>query len=89
MKFAWHPQKELLNAQKHSVDFSTAPRVFADSKRILQVNKGKSPLEPRYRCIGFDGRGILTVCFTLRRGVIRLISAGYWRKGKKIYEAQH
>jgi hypothetical protein len=29
----------------------------------------------------------LTVRFTYRSGVIRIIGAGYWRKGKKIYEA--
>jgi hypothetical protein len=28
----------------------------------------------------------VTVRFTLREGVIRIYGAGYWRKGKKIYE---
>ena len=35
---------------------------------------------------GFDGRGLLTVRYTVRSGVIRVIGAGYWRKGKKLYE---
>jgi uncharacterized protein len=37
--------------------------------------------------VGHSGRGVLTVRFTYRRGgTIRIIGAGYWRKGKKIYE---
>ena len=33
--------------------------------------------------------GILTVRFTYRAGVIRIIVAGYWRKGKQIYEREN
>ena len=89
MQFKWDPFKEALNFGKHGVDFSTVPFVFADPYRVLLVSSGKSSVEPRYRCIGFDGNGILTVCFTLRGGEIRIINAGYWRKGKKIYEKQN
>ncbi len=28
----------------------------------------------------------MTVRFTYRENVIRIIGAGYWRRGKKIYE---
>lgn len=31
----------------------------------------------------------MTVRFTWRRGVNRIIGAGYWRKGKQIYEQQN
>jgi hypothetical protein len=31
----------------------------------------------------------MTVRFTWRAGRIRIIGAGYWRKGKKIYEQQN
>ena len=40
--------------------------------------------EIRWQLVGFDGQGILTVRFTLRRGLIRLIGARYWSKQKKI-----
>lgn len=33
-------------------------------------------------------QGVLTVQFTVRGNVIRLIGAGYWRNGKQIHEAQ-
>jgi len=32
--------------------------------------------------------GILTVRFTYRENTIRIFGAGFWRKGKKIYEQQ-
>jgi hypothetical protein len=35
------------------------------------------------------GEGILTVRFTYRREVIRIIGAGYWRKGREIYEREN
>ena len=44
--------------------------------------------EKRYYCIGRVGHGVLTVRFTYREGVIRIIGAGYWRRGKRIYEEQ-
>jgi hypothetical protein len=31
----------------------------------------------------------MTVRFTYRNGNIRIIGAGYWRKGKEIYEREH
>ena len=47
-----------------------------------------SSTEERYYCVGLDkeGRGILTVRFTYRQGRIRIIGAGYWRRGRKLYE---
>lgn len=45
--------------------------------------------EQRYYCIGRVESGILTVRFTWRSEVIRIIGAGYWRKGKAIYERQN
>ncbi len=33
--------------------------------------------------------GILTVRFTYRGETIRILGAGYWRKGKRIYEEKN
>jgi hypothetical protein len=35
-----------------------------------------------------DG-GVMTVRFTYRDGRIRIFGAGYWRKGKQVYEQQN
>jgi uncharacterized protein len=42
----------------------------------------------RYFCMGKIGEGALTVRITYRESVIRLFGAGYWRKGKRIYEQE-
>ncbi len=45
--------------------------------------------EPRFYCFGRAEDGILTVRFTYRGKIIRIFGAGYWRKGKKIYEQEN
>ena len=42
--------------------------------------------EKRYYSFGKVNEKIMTVRFTYRFNNIRLIGAGYWRKGKRIYE---
>ncbi len=89
MVFECDPEKEKLNFAKHGVDFSTVPMAFNDSKWVLRSNHGRSTTEPRFQCVGFDGSKILTFTFTLRAGALRVINAGYWRKGKNLYENQN
>ncbi len=89
MKFEWDPAKESVNQTKHGVDFSTVPVAFRDPCRIFIRYPGLNRLETRWQFVGFDGRGILTVRFTLRRGWLRVIGAGYWRKQKQIYEKEN
>ena len=50
------------------------------------VDEGHSRKEPRLFCIGRSHRGIVTVRFTQRGDHIRIIGAGYWRKGRHLYE---
>jgi uncharacterized protein len=86
--FEWDGQKDLENQAKHGVAFEQAQYAFLDPKRIIaeDLNHGKG--EKRYYCFGRVGEGILTVRFTYRMNGIRIIGAGYWRRGKKIYEKQ-
>jgi uncharacterized DUF497 family protein len=60
--------------------------VFADPGRVLLADRKHSLNEGRFWCVGHDGFGILTVQFVFRAGVIRVIGAGYCRKGERIYE---
>ena len=48
-----------------------------------------SQAEPRWHCLGQVGDAILTVRFTERNGRVRIIGAGYCRKGKQIYETEN
>jgi uncharacterized DUF497 family protein len=86
--FEWDETKNLENQRKHGVSFYEAQHAFLDKNRIIAENLSHSDKEKRYYCFGLNqaGNGILTVRFTYRSGRIRIIGAGYWRKGKKIYE---
>ena len=76
----------LANIKKHGISFSTAARVFKDNKRKIYIDSKHCKEEERFFCIGKVGGRILTVRFTYREGNIRIIGAGYWRKGEKHYE---
>jgi hypothetical protein len=87
--FEWDPEKDLLNQAKHGVSFSEAQSAFADRDRVIAEDLSHSHSEKRYYCFGKVGDGILTVRFTCRRGLIRIIGTGYWRRGKQIYEREN
>lgn len=87
--FDWDPSKDLENQQKHGVSFADAQYAFADSRRVIAEDLGHSGKERRYYCFGKVGGGVLTVRFTFRSDVIRIIGAGYWRKGRAIYEREN
>jgi len=87
--FDWDPQKDRENRKKHGVGFAEVQYAFADSDRVLAEDVSHSKVEKRYYCFGKVGDGILTVRFTYRKSVIRIIGAGYWRKGKQVYEKEN
>ena len=84
--FEWDENKNSINKEKHNVSFERAQHAFKDTKRIIAEDLDHSNDEKRYFCFGEVDGGILTVRFTYRDKIIRIIGAGYWRKGKKIYE---
>ena len=87
--FEWDSQKDLINQSKHGVSFAMAQYAFADPKRILAKDLTHSHGKKRYYCFGEVGGGIMTVRFTYRERKIRIFGAGYWRKGKRIYEREN
>jgi len=88
-RFEWDEDKDGLNQEKHGVSFRLAQYAFADPCRVIAQDTGHSGQEKRLYCIGKVGGGILTVRFTYRDQIIRIFGAGYWRKGKKVYEEQN
>ena len=89
VRFDWDPDKDAENQRKHGVSFGRAQYVFADPKRVIAKDISHSQTEDRYYCFGEVGNGVLTVRFTYRASVIRIIGAGYWRKGKATYEREN
>ena len=84
--FDWDPRKDLENQAKHGVPFEKAQYAFADPERVVAEDLSHSAREKRYYCFGMIEGGVLTVRFTYRENVIRIIGAGYRRKGKQVYE---
>ena len=85
-QFEWDDNKDIENQSKHGVAFAKAQYAFADNKRVIAEDVTHSESERRFYCFGLVDGGILTVRFTWRDGTIRIFGAGYWRKGKTIYE---
>jgi uncharacterized DUF497 family protein len=88
VSFEWDEDKDKENQAKHGVSFALAQRAFFDPHRLIVEDIMHSGEEGRYYCIGRVGDGVMTVRFTYRGNVIRIYGAGYWRKGRKIYEDQ-
>ncbi|MDZ7753999.1 MAG: BrnT family toxin [Gammaproteobacteria bacterium] len=86
--FEWDDVKSLENERKHGISFYEAQYAFLDERRVIAQDLSHSQGEFRYYCFGLDreGTGVLTVRFTFRAGRIRIFGAGYWRKGRKVYE---
>jgi len=76
--FEWDENKNIANQKKHGISFYEAQNAFLDLKRIIK--------EERYYCFGSVNNEIVTVRFTYRDNVIRIIGAGFWRNGRVIYE---
>ncbi len=87
--FEWDARRDQENQKKHGVSFAKAQFAFADPKRVIAEDLSHRFREKRYYCFGWVDGGVLTVRFTYRSNVIRIFGAGYWRKGKRIYEQEH
>jgi uncharacterized DUF497 family protein len=87
--FDWDIKKDRLNQEKHGVPFALAQFAFLDPDRVILEDLEHSDNEKRYYCLGRVSDGIMTVRFTYRKNKIRIFGAGYWRKGKKIYEREN
>ncbi len=87
-KFEQDASKEQENVHKHNLDFYAAALVFLDPLRIVAIDEKHSLEEERLFCVGRIGNRIATVRFTKRGKRIRIIGAGFWRAGRKLYETE-
>jgi uncharacterized DUF497 family protein len=87
-RFEWDRAKDLENQEKHGISFATAQLAFADPFRVIAEDLSRSTVEKRFYCFGLVEGGVLTVRFTYRSHVIRIFGAGYWRKGRQLYERE-
>ena len=90
-EFEWDFLKDLENQIKHGVSFKDACHAFSDPDCVISEDPDHSHVEERLFCYGLDQamQDVLTVRFTFRVGRIRIIGAGYWRKGRKLYDKEN
>ncbi len=86
--FEWDEHKDRVNCKKHGVSFYEAQLAFLDTQCVIAEDIDHSKDEKRYYCFGKVDAEILTVRFTYRNDRVRIIGAGYWRKGRRIYEKE-
>jgi len=89
VRFEWDETKDKENQKKHGVSFWLAQRAFFDPHRVIAEAVSHRAGEERFSCMDRVNDAIITVRFTYRGNVIRIYGAGYWRKGRKIYEDQN
>ncbi|MFC1504759.1 BrnT family toxin [Spirochaetota bacterium] len=89
MTFEWDDSKNHTNIKKHGVSFQSVQEAFFDIKRIILEDDRHSETEKRHYCIGKVFTNIVTVRFTYRKNKIRIIGAGFWREGRRIYEKKN
>jgi uncharacterized DUF497 family protein len=87
--FEWDEEKDRENQKKHGISFALAQYAFLDPRRVIAEDIFHGGEEERFYCIGRVGEDVMTVRFTYRGNIIRIYGAGYWRKGRKIYEEQN
>jgi hypothetical protein len=88
-RFEWDDDRDNENQEKHGVPFELVQPAFLDPRRVIVEDVSHGGAEDPFYCIGQVHDGVITVRFTYRGNVIRFFGAGYWRKGKKIYEKQN
>jgi uncharacterized protein len=88
-RFEWDTTKDRENQRKHGVSFAKAQLAFLDPNRVIARDLSHSSMEERYYCFGEVDGGVLTVRFMYRDDMIRIYGAGYWRRGKRVYEREN
>jgi uncharacterized DUF497 family protein len=83
LQFEWDEAKNNINQMKHKVSFEYAINVFDDPVRRVSYDWKHNSVEERWKAIGMAGWDMLTVIFTERDGVIRIISARKAIKNEK------
>jgi uncharacterized DUF497 family protein len=81
MNFEWNEDKRQRNLEKHGIDFLRACQVFDGRPRLDIASPRKG--EQRFQTTAQFGSRFVTVVWTERAGVVRIISARRARDGEE------
>lgn len=76
--FEWDHGNSTKSMQKHEISSECAEQVFINKDLLVPLGIQVSPEvnEPRFGALGVDFSGkLISICFTIREGRIRIISA--------------
>lgn len=76
--FEWDHGNSTKSVQKHKISSESAEQIFLNKDLLVPLGIQVSPEtnEPRFGALGTDFSGAkISVCFTIREGKIRIISA--------------
>ena len=89
--FDWDHGNSTKSLQKHKISLESAEQVFLNKDMLVPLGIQVAPAtnEPRFGALGTDFSGRkLSVCFTIREGKIRIISARPMSKSERMnYES--
>ena len=71
--FEWDEAKRFTNIRKHNIDFAEVRQIF--DGRPVKTYPSQYEAESRFLTVGFLEQRLVTVVWTWRGSVIRLISA--------------
>ena len=86
--FEWDEKKSQENFKKHKIEFFDAISVFLDPHLVIAMDELHSERESRFFAVGAIENKVVTVRFTYRQNLVRIFGAGFWRKGKRLYEKE-
>jgi uncharacterized protein len=88
MQYAHDPTKSAINQRKHGVTFDEAVTCLLDPMALVREDNDATD-EYRYVLVGMSEWGrVLTVCYTMRGEMPRIISARKATKKEEKYYAQ-
>ncbi len=86
MEFEWDANKNDSNIKKHEISFEEAKAAFLDNDMVIKEDTREDYGEHRFIGIGKVLEKVILVVYTMRKTVIRLISARKANsKEKQIY----
>jgi uncharacterized DUF497 family protein len=88
-QFEWAAAKAEANFLKHGVPFEAAVDVFLDVDRLEEADTRRSYSEERYNTIAIVSGVCLSVTFTMRDGIGRIISARRASRKERNRYARH
>ena len=73
MEFEWDEKKNILNVEKHGIDFNDAYEIF-NNPTFIKVDNRKNYQEKRWIGLGKLKNIIVVIAYTKRKNKVRIIS---------------